>query len=305
MAGRSTSQYAAWCWTLNNPTAEEMLDADQLAADGDVQYLCYGIEVGAEGTTHLQGYLEYHLKKTLSHCKKLDGLNRAHFERRMGTQEQAITYCKKDGEFYEFGEKKLDREGQNKNLKQERLREVRKRIHEGATEDEIFDSDPVVAVAHSRWIEKEMLKKKPKRETEIEVLLFHGRPGTGKTRRAYEMYPDIWAVPLGKDIWFNGYYGQKQALIDDFSGNMSLTNTLRMLDRYPIQVPTKGGFTWWCPDVIIITTNVHPRDWYNYAERKDSEKALWRRITKVFDYDNLDEIGDPTQLEKEVYWVVH
>lgn len=40
----------------------------------------------------------------------------------------------------------------------------------------------------------------------------------------------------------------------------------------------KGGFQWWCPDVIVITTNKSPWDWYQYVSRDYEREALFRRI---------------------------
>ena len=75
--------------------------------------------------------------------------------------------------------------------------------------------------------------------------------------------------------------------MDDFSGEMPLVQLLRLLDRYSVQVPFKGGYLWFCPDTIVITTNVHPRKWYNYWERDSSFEALKRRIHVVFDFNQL------------------
>lgn len=144
----------------------------------------------------------------------------------------------------------------------------------------------------------------PKRTTELKVVVFFGKPGSGKTKAAYEQFPDLFAFPIGKDLWSDGYMGQKEVLLDDFAGEMRLVDTLRFLDRYPIQIPKKGGFNWWCPESIIITTNVHPKDWYDYSKRKDSEIALRRRIIAVFDFNNPDENGAKF-IEPNTFWPIN
>lgn len=299
-----TGRYRCYCFTLNNYTVVEIVDIDNAVESRDCSYLCYGVEVGDSGTPHLQGYLELDKATVLSTVKKIPGLYRAHFEPRKGTQEQAIEYCKKDGKFYEFGQKKKDRAGQNENLMQERLKIVKSKIDAGAKVDDIFDIDPLVAVRFDKWIERQSMKRKRVRKEELRVLVYYGKPGTGKTRRAYEQYPDIYAIPLGKDIWFNGYNEQEEVLIDDFCGQMQLKDTLRLLDRYPIQVPTKGGFTWWMPNTIIITTNLHPREWYDYSTRKDSEDALKRRIHGILDFNEMNPITKQNFICKTVqeFW---
>jgi len=144
----------------------------------------------------------------------------------------------------------------------------------------------------------------PTRTTDIEIHLYVGEPGTGKSRAARDLFPDIFANPVGKDIWWDGYYGQRYVLIEDFNGEMRLVDLLRYTDRYPIQVPKKGGFVWWCPDVIIITTNYHPKGWYDYQTRKASEQALRRRFTHLWDFDNVDEEGTPRRLDHLQYWPI-
>lgn len=128
----------------------------------------------------------------------------------------------------------------------------------------------------------------PVRTSDLAVHLFYGKPGTGKTRMAYELMPDLYAFPIGQQLWSDGYAGQPRVLIDDFNGQMRLVDTLRFLDRYPIQIPRKGGFNWWCPTHIVITTNVHPARWYDYsgAKKENQEAALRRRIHNIWNFDD-------------------
>lgn len=93
----------------------------------------------------------------------------------------------------------------------------------------------------------------------------------------------IWSLPAGRDIWYDGYYGQPVALIDEFAGKASriaLAQLLRILDRYPIRVPFKGGFIPFIPKKIYITSNVHPSQWYDYTSRSTisplyADESLW------------------------------
>jgi len=127
----------------------------------------------------------------------------------------------------------------------------------------------------------------PKRDKDLVVHLFYGRPGTGKTRMAYHLMPDLYAFPIGANLWSDGYFGQSCVLIDDFNGQMRLVDLLRFLDRYPILIPRKGGFNWYCPEYIVLTTNVHPMRWYDYsgAKKENQEAALRRRIHHVWNFD--------------------
>lgn len=77
-------------------------------------YLCYGVEVCPKtDRMHHQGYLYFQDCKTKSSVIKK--LKPNHVEICEGTVEQNITYCSKDGDFHEFGERPVDN-GQKKIL---------------------------------------------------------------------------------------------------------------------------------------------------------------------------------------------
>ena len=73
---------------------------------------------------------------------------------------------------------------------------------------------------------------------------------------------------------------------------------LQILDRYRIQLPVKGGFVWRACSTIIITTNIHPRNWYEYNGREGQYEALRRRIHEVW-YFGSDKYGKVSQ---ESFW---
>ena len=78
-----------WCFTLNNPTAED----DPRTWEGTA-YVTWQLEEGEDETPHYQGYLVMDKKVRLSSMKKIN--ERAHWEKRLGTQQQAIDYCNKE-----------------------------------------------------------------------------------------------------------------------------------------------------------------------------------------------------------------
>jgi len=94
-----------WCWTLNNPTEDERTVLTNLASTtpSPFLYLVYGFELGDSGTPHFQGYVQFPRRTGLARCRSLIS-PRAHFEPANGTPKQASDYCKKDGDFVEFGQ---------------------------------------------------------------------------------------------------------------------------------------------------------------------------------------------------------
>ena len=68
------------------------------------RYLVFGRERGDSGTPHLQGFFVVANPVSLSQSKTLLNNYRCHLEIARGTPQQAADYCKKDGDFEEFGE---------------------------------------------------------------------------------------------------------------------------------------------------------------------------------------------------------
>jgi len=90
-----------WCFTINNYTPAE---CQALADSADnFDYLCVARELGSNNTPHLQGYVVLSTKLRLANVKVLPGFARAHLEVSRGTPKQASDYCKKDGDFDEYG----------------------------------------------------------------------------------------------------------------------------------------------------------------------------------------------------------
>lgn len=126
----------------------------------------------------------------------------------------------------------------------------------------------------------------PKRCWQPSVIVYWGRTGAGKTRAVFDNLSspeDIYVHPGG--AWFDGYEGQPIVLFDDYAGSeFKLQYLLKLLDRYPMQVPIKGGFVSFVPFEIYLTSNLNPRDWYRNANREHVD-AMFRRITNEVQFE--------------------
>ena len=106
-----------YVFTLNNYTEE---DVEALRQTQGSKYLLFGKEVGENGTPHLQGYVYFKNKKSFKQVKTLLG-DRYHIEAQRGSCEQAIDYCKKDGDYEEIGNPPLSKkEKSEKGVKRRR-----------------------------------------------------------------------------------------------------------------------------------------------------------------------------------------
>lgn len=65
-----------------------------------------------------------------------------------------------------------------------------------------------------------------------------------------------------------------------------------------------GGFVWWNPDTIYLTSNAHPMNWYDYSKRQDKELALRRRFTKILEFTEDDDIITHTAEGIKIYWPI-
>jgi len=92
-----------WCFTINSYTEEEVAFLRALINREEVVYLVFGREEApTTGTPHLQGFISLNCRKTLNGVKRFV-CNRGHYEVTRGRPIQAATYCKKDGDYEEFG----------------------------------------------------------------------------------------------------------------------------------------------------------------------------------------------------------
>ena len=139
-----------WCFTINNPTEDE----EQWVADvGDdperTEYLVVGRETGANGTPHLQGYW---ISKTDVRLTRLRALfsPRGHYERAHGTPEQASQYCKKEGDFDEYGAIPVRQPG--KRTDWDRFREWVEAHPTYPTDREVFSQFPGIFARHRERI---------------------------------------------------------------------------------------------------------------------------------------------------------
>lgn len=260
-----------YVWTVNNPTD---LDIDMIHNLPETRYFVYGREVGAGGTYHLQGYVEFKAPIRFSSVKAF--LPRAHIEIRRGTREEARDYCMKDNDYFEHGEWVT-------NGKRKSLDECKRLLDEGKSQLEI---------AHNYWSDwvryhksfqlyASMTIQQEMRDVHADV--YWGVSGAGKTYKAFtENKEDAFILTrFNNGVWFDGYTGQKVLIIDDFNGWIPFKFFLRILDDYPLIVETKGSTAVAMWNKVIITSNTHPTEWYHSIENL---APLLRRLENIEEF---------------------
>lgn len=102
-----------YCFTINNWKEEDIDAIISFGLSEICSYMVFGFETGESNTPHIQGFVILTSSRRLTYMK--NNLNqRAHFETTRGTSQEAADYCKKDGQFEEFGDIKIHTGGAEK-----------------------------------------------------------------------------------------------------------------------------------------------------------------------------------------------
>lgn len=230
---------------------------------------------------HIQGYVVFRKPTAYKDVDRILGTAGAHYEVAKGNHQQAADYCKKEaasGDLLEVG-KLPGGSGHRTDLE-----EIHRKIRDGGRMFDIANEHFGTWVHNHRAFAKfqELVRMNlDERKEAPKVFTFWGAAGTGKTRKVYEESPNVYAVPVSSNdsIWFDGYDGHSDVLFDDFYGGIKFSKMLKLLDRYPLQVPIKGGYVPFRPKRIYITSNTDPRDWYKNVPA-ESLAGLRRRLTE-------------------------
>lgn len=268
-------RYRAWCFTHNNYTPEEEEGWKRMNEEGKISYIIFQKELApTTGTPHLQGFLYFRNPQTAKAVKKMQP-KAVHWEACWASAKANKKYCTKlrtsEGKpIFEWG--RFPKQGERTDI-----HKLKAMVKEGATMDELIEAS--TSYQSLRTAELLMKYQRPPQAEKKEVIWLWGETGTGKTKSAMEMAGEDYWISSGTLKWWDGYCGQKAVIIDDFRGDMCPLHTLlRILDRYPYRVETKGGSQWLRAKKIIITSCASPEQAYWQCTREKIGQ-LTRRIT--------------------------
>jgi len=248
-----------WCFTLNNPTQDEINQVSTVPC----RYIIFGHEIGENGTPHLQGYVHFKEATTFTRAKAL--LPRCHLEPRRGSPAQAIRYCKKDGLYTEIGESPVAAN------KWSRIIELSEKGYTNTIRQEYPDVYFKCAVR----IKSMRVREPTIIEGDLTNEWWVGHTGTGKSKSLWRLYPDHYQKTLNK--WWDGYQDEDIVAIEEWSPKNDCTGSQLKIwaDRYPFSAEVKGGtLSKIRPKKIIVLSNYDIATCF--TDSRDNEPLLRR-----------------------------
>jgi len=262
-------RHRAWCFTINNHTDDDVAMLHLVEAPST--YLVAGLEVGEEGTPHIQGYVYFQNARTFAAMKKM--LPRAHLAPAKGTGVQNKAYCTKDGNILiEAGTVPI--QGRRFDIE-----DVYASLRAGHNMRKILDQEPNYQCIQ---ITKVWLTHfETERNFVPEVKWFFGPPGSGKTKAALEwLGEDTYICSRTTSKFWEGYDAHQGALIDDFRvGWCKFEELLGMTDRVPYKVETKGGSRQLLARKMAFTCPYEPTECFSSIH--ENLDQLTRRISEI------------------------
>lgn len=288
-----------WLFTINNPLPQDK------PLDWECSYVVFQLELGQEQTPHLQGYIQFEKNKRLSAVKKIHAT--AHWEPRKGTHAQAYAYnTKEDTRIagpWTKGEP-IVKAGQRTDLAA--MEDVKALLDSGEPIKSILDSHFNICARHLRFFREYRCIRTPNRNFKTQATAIWGPTGTGKSRWCADNFPDAYWKP--KSNWWDGYESHDAVVIDEFYGWIPYDLLLRILDRYPLVLETKGGHVNFIARYVFIVSNKDPETWYpkcDFAPLKRRLEAIQYKATLDGDFetqwDNPDVITPSTPTSPSPY----
>lgn len=278
-------------FTLNNYTDADYSKFQKLCTNEDyrnkcyVTYIVFQQEVGEQGTRHFQGYLEFSKQVRLTWIHR-NIHPRIHVEPRRGSQKQAIDYCKKSDTRLqntvplEGGVPKKQKETQSLTALCEDIQNNNLQC------SEVIDTYPTLWLQHRNKIMDFALDTKGERKWNMDIHIYYGVPGTGKSFSAHQENPEAYIIswPKGGRWWWDGYMGEEVVIGDEFRNDISYAQMLKFFDRYPWKIEAKGRQFDFVSKKIILTTNIDPKDWYPGVEDKSALERRIREFATIWDF---------------------
>lgn len=242
-----------------------VFDDSKLVFDNSMKYLIIGNEICPEtGRHHKQCYVEFNnprMPKAVHKKYVAKGWVRPAYS----TAENNIKYCKKDGDYQEFGEMPVG-QGHRTDIV-EMYNDIKKN---NLDEKKVIDKYTMLYLKYGNGIRRMVALNEEERRWKTKVILIVGPTGTGKSRFAFCKRWQASSIDYkGAFYIINGR--NPNVAFDEFEkSDIPHGEFLKLTDRYPHVMNIKGGSTNNWIRTLILTCNDLPHWW---------DEACQRRIT--------------------------
>lgn len=249
----------SFTFTVNNYTDEDKESVQRLVDLSNTLFAA--LEVGEQGTPHIQGYITFKKAKRLAGVSKL--LPRAHIETAKGAK----------GHNFDYIIKGLNKDGTPKTNSTVFIN------HDNGQQGERNDLASVYESARTRGIKRTaedyptqygrnfkgiaayLTAIAEPRSSYPSVVWLYGPTGIGKTAYAHMQTSqhNVYIAHMAPD-WYDGLADHDWVILDEFDKrNFPTGKLLNLLDRYQLICPVKGGSVNFRASHIVITSSVHPQ----------------------------------------------
>jgi len=283
------------CWTLFDWTDEQLALIRTCVSGGHAKYLVFGRETCPETSKkHLQGYSEFTKRMSWPAIRKLWNVGNIgqsiRCATRYGTPQQASDYCKKDGDFEEFGVITPEGEGQGKRSD---LLALKEHLDAGMPMTEIADAHFGSYMRYGKGIAAyKLLKTKPRTQNTICVVVY-GASNAGKTRWVETTFPGAcWITKGAHATWFDNYNQETVTVFDEFHGGFfPFSFFKRLIDATPLSVDSKLGSKPFTSRICVFLSNDAPDTWWHDLSNANLD-AFNRRLHFVFEAQKIMQLGN-------------
>lgn len=292
MANKTNKASRNWCWTLNNPTEEDIKRIDDYHSSHVSTYIIYGREIGEEEETpHLQGYTHFPSAQRFTAVKKV--LPRARLAQCRGSPESNFIYCSKDKDFVEYGTRPVSQQTANKK-KAARFIE----LAEKGDFDTIKEEQPGRYLNSYRTMKQMAVDhmSKPKDLEETCGIWIWGPTGTGKTTKARTEYGTYYSK--GTNKWWDGFQDEDSAIVEDMDpSHKYMGYHLKLwLDKWSFTAEVKGGTRCLRPKRVIITSQ-YPIEAI-WPDDPSTVEAIRRRCKVIYMAPEYPALTPPEEQER-------
>lgn len=239
------------------------------------------------GTPHWQGFLWTHNPIRFPTVQKMLAGTGAHITRGDDKAYEQMMYCKKDGDFEEWGTQPISRKRAAEaggEATKEKWRKIDTLAKDGNFDElrEEFPSEWFRCYRTIHQIRLDSIRATKDLEGPLVNEWLYGESGAGKSSKARRENPGLFNkdVDHGAEKWWDTYEGQDTVLIEDVSPfNKTMTDALKKWsDRYVFNAQYKGGYMTIRPKKLIVTSQYLIDEIWEDQKTRDAMHRRFRTI---------------------------